>query len=111
MQETESPVQGEAKAKICRADSSLSGFHDSSPGEGAGLAKAAGLLGLDEDALARKVAPSWGIGITVLLTYLVPPVGLLQSGCCRDFSPTICDEHGRGKQHQCLEANGDEKNA
>lgn len=62
VQETESPAQGGAKAKICRADSSLSSSNDSSSGEGAGLAKAAGLLGLDEDILTRKVAFTCGIG-------------------------------------------------
>ncbi|CAM9119117.1 unnamed protein product, partial [Ectocarpus sp. 8 AP-2014] len=54
-EETESPAQRGAKAKICRADSSLSSSNDSSSGEGAGLAKAAALLGLDEDILTRKV--------------------------------------------------------
>ncbi|CAM9410741.1 unnamed protein product, partial [Ectocarpus fasciculatus] len=54
-EETESPAQGAAKAKICRTGSSLSSSNGSSSGDGAGLAKAAGLLGLDEDTLARKV--------------------------------------------------------
>ncbi|CAM9145057.1 unnamed protein product, partial [Ectocarpus sp. 12 AP-2014] len=54
-EETESPAQGGAKAKICRADSSLSSYNESSSSEGAGLAKAARLLGLDEDTLTRKV--------------------------------------------------------